>query len=329
MDVKTCSKGTVIFEEGDMGRTMYEVVSGVVGIFADYGKETEQKLVELKQGEVFGEMAVIEDFPRSATAVAMEDTELYEIPGIALNAYFAEKPEMIMAILRHLSTRVRDLTKDYSEVCNTINEAKGIQGNYEAESESLWTKLLKFAGIYKSSSLADPVAVELPRRAKGNDEGYAQRVMSYSKDGLIFRENDPSPCMYYIQEGEVGIYTGYGTAASKMLTKLHVGDFFGEMGMIENLPRSASAVAIGERTIVELIYPENLAELFQKNPARIMMMMDHLSFRLRKLTADYMRACKTAAEMAEANEDNLELPAETRAWIEYYTMLSMNGIAYY
>ena len=329
LDKKKYQKGETIFLQGEMGHTMYEVLSGKVGIFLSYGEEDEQKLVEVGPGESFGEMALIEGLPRSATAVAMEDTLAVEIPGEALAAYFKEKPDEIIYMMRRLSDRLRDLTRDYNEVCAAISEARGLRET--KPSESFWTRLKKFAGIY--TKMRDAADVEMPklvRRSAPHAAGFVQHTMSFGEGDVIFRENDESECMYDIHRGVVGIYSGYGTPGQNLLTKLSENQFFGEMGMIEQAPRSATAVALEEGTVVELIYPAQLSNLFQKNPDKVMLILDHLSSRLRGMTSDYLRACKTAAEIQESGGDDfLSIPAETRAWIEYYTMLNQNGIGWY
>ena len=79
MKTKQYQKGEVIFRQGDYARTMYDVLSGSVGIFVAYETENEKQLTTLSPGQFLGEMGMIDAFPRSATAVAMEDgTQLQE-----------------------------------------------------------------------------------------------------------------------------------------------------------------------------------------------------------------------------------------------------------
>ena len=66
-------KGEIIFREGDPGHSMYDINWGTVGIFTGYGTPEERKLAELRSEDVFGEMGILDQAPRSATAVALED----------------------------------------------------------------------------------------------------------------------------------------------------------------------------------------------------------------------------------------------------------------
>ena len=62
--------GKVVFREGDIGHTFFQIVEGTAGVYLHYGEADQRKLNELKAGQYFGEMAVIEIWPRSATVVA-------------------------------------------------------------------------------------------------------------------------------------------------------------------------------------------------------------------------------------------------------------------
>ena len=116
------SAGTVIFREGESGATMYVIRRGCVGIFINYGGSQEKKLTELVSGQCFGEMGVIESDLRSATAVALEYTEVDEVAGDEIEAYFKEHPDQMMRLMRQFSSRLRSLTQKYIDACGTIEE---------------------------------------------------------------------------------------------------------------------------------------------------------------------------------------------------------------
>ena len=73
MSVKEFKKNEIIFKQGDFSPVMYDILAGQVGIFAAYGTENEKQITVLGEGQLLGEMGLIEAYPRSATAVAMED----------------------------------------------------------------------------------------------------------------------------------------------------------------------------------------------------------------------------------------------------------------
>lgn len=68
---------------------------------------------------------------------------------------------------------------------------------------------------------------------------------------ILFRDGDPPDYVYLIKEGEIEISKGEGTK-KKVLAVLKEGDFLGEMGVIDGSPRSATAAAITEASLITL-----------------------------------------------------------------------------
>ena len=101
--------------------------------------------------------------------------------------------------------------------------------------------------------------------------------------------------MYAVHGGSVGIYINYGTEEEKKITSLFADSFFGEMGLLLDEPRSATAVVEEDNTLLECIRKEDLETLYRENPVKVYMIVSHLSHRLRQLTREYVRACAVAA----------------------------------
>lgn len=292
MTEKQFKKGDIIFREGDTGDTLYQINEGTVAIIAGYGESDEKQLVELGKGKFFGEMAAIEAYPRSATAVAQDDVKVLEIGCNEIGDYFKNDPDRIMDIMKSLGGRLRDLTVDYAEVGDTIKELAGADG---AEKRSgLVDKIKKFAGVYKRTKSADSISQESLRKLSqsGHSDGFTTKVETYKKGTVIFKEGETGDCMYDIHFGTIGIFKNYGTAEEKLLTKLSTDQFFGELGMIDNVKRSGTAVVLDDDTTLEIITPADLKNLFSQNPPKVEMILEHVSYRLRKLTKEYMGACK-------------------------------------
>ena len=148
VEVKQFSKGSVIFREGVLGSTMYEVLDGTVGIFVGYGREDEKKLTELERGRIFGEMAAIEARPRSATAVALTDVSVQEISRSDFQEYFSGNPDKLLEIMRGMTRRIRELTVDYQEVCATIGAWKDADSRGAEQDQGLMSRLRRFAQIF-------------------------------------------------------------------------------------------------------------------------------------------------------------------------------------
>jgi len=151
-DIQTYKKGQFIFKEGDEANCMYDIHWGTVGIYAHYGTKQEKLLTKLHSEEFFGEMGLVDLEPRSATAVALEkDTKVEIITGEAFGSFLQERPAKVLMIMQHMSQRIRDLTKDYLEVCGTVAEAVDTEKTGKAKSDGLLEKLKKFNDIYQES----------------------------------------------------------------------------------------------------------------------------------------------------------------------------------
>ncbi len=86
------------------------------------------------------------------------------------------------------------------------------------------------------------------------------------KDGeVIFWEGEPGVGMYVVQEGEVGIYRDFAKCGQKELARMRAGDFFGEMALLEDDCRSATAVAGGTTHLLSLIHAD-LFDLIGRKP---------------------------------------------------------------
>src|SRR5262249_33898626 len=81
-------------------------------------------------------------------------------------------------------------------------------------------------------------------------------VRHYADGEVIFGQGDPSLGMYVIKGGTVRIIRDIPSAQPKILAELTAGEFFGEVGLVDDEPRSASAVAQGETEVIGFFKPE-------------------------------------------------------------------------
>jgi len=102
-----------IFREGDAGDGFYVVKDGMVEISAGIGQNSRQVFSQVGPGEMFGEMAVIDDKPRSASALAKEETIVYFVSRDDLLALVEHSPSLAMALLREVSHRLRQFDRQY------------------------------------------------------------------------------------------------------------------------------------------------------------------------------------------------------------------------
>lgn len=100
--------GSMIFSQGDNGDSMYIVESGDINIHLPGDASRRISLKDIARGEYFGELALFDEKPRSASALATTDTVLLELQRRTLEGYLENRPKVALAILRTLSERLRE-----------------------------------------------------------------------------------------------------------------------------------------------------------------------------------------------------------------------------
>ena len=100
--------GATIFKEADPGGKLYFIVSGTVKIYRDSVGEQRKILASFGINEVFGEISIFDDLPRSASAVTSENCDLLSISAPELNKLLAYNTGLAVRLLREL---VRNLSK--------------------------------------------------------------------------------------------------------------------------------------------------------------------------------------------------------------------------
>ena len=104
---RTLVSGDVLFYEGDRGESAYVVESGVIEI-RHFKDESYITLAELKEGTLFGEIALIDKRPRSATAIATSDTVVKEINKDNFLEYLKSSPDIAFEIMQRLAGYARN-----------------------------------------------------------------------------------------------------------------------------------------------------------------------------------------------------------------------------
>jgi len=112
---------------------------------------------------------------------------------------------------------------------------------------------------------------------------------NYQAGDAIFRESEESEAAFLIVSGEVRIVKGYDSPEAKELAVVGAGEYIGEMGAIDNQPRSASAVAVGP-VVCAPVRPEEFMDMLRRNPDEAIDLLKILFERLReanRLLAQY------------------------------------------
>ena len=119
--------GEFIFEEGEIGNVAYVVVEGTVEICKTSGGEL-LVLQELKKDALFGEMAIIDKSPRSASARAATDAVVREVNDKALMAHIKKAPDVALNMMYRLASYVRTSNKNLESSVFESGPAVGKEG---------------------------------------------------------------------------------------------------------------------------------------------------------------------------------------------------------
>ena len=195
-----------IIVQGEIGDAFYLIVSGMVAIEIE-DEFGQSRIVDiLTTGHSFGEVALIENIPRTATARAISPVNLF----VLHRKYFKEF--------------VRDWAGGTERITDVIRTSKLL--------------------------MASPLFSYLPpsrmRAVIGRFE-----ASSYGPGDMIFNQGDPGDRVYMVKEGQVEIerMEEGKTAFTKTLGR---GDWFGEIALVRNMPRTASVKSISQSTLLSL-----------------------------------------------------------------------------
>jgi CRP-like cAMP-binding protein len=112
--------GQEIFKEGDQGDGVYVVKEGLVEISGLVGPKARHVFSRVAPGDIFGEMAVLDQKTRSACAVARGNAVVYFIPRADMLRLVERSPGLALALLREISQRLREFNRQYvAEVLQT------------------------------------------------------------------------------------------------------------------------------------------------------------------------------------------------------------------
>jgi len=124
---------------------------------------------------------------------------------------------------------------------------------------------------------------------------------NYEDGDVIFREDDSGDCMYYISKGKVNISRNSSESAVHIAT-LEEGEIFGEMSLFDRLPRSATATAYGEITLLTIDKKKFFTSV-SRDPTLAFKILEAMSMRTRRLNAEYMKARNRKFEILQVALD--------------------------
>lgn len=119
-ELRKMAEGTTVFIENMPGESLFLVRKGTIRISKMFAEGDEKTLVVLGPEDIFGEMAIVDGLPRSATARVAEEAELISLKKQDFEKLSAENPALALKLLGKISTvfsgRVREANDEYREM---------------------------------------------------------------------------------------------------------------------------------------------------------------------------------------------------------------------
>tara|TARA_B100000029_G_scaffold513085_1_gene611559 strand:- start:18801 stop:19451 length:651 start_codon:yes stop_codon:yes gene_type:complete len=128
---------------------------------------------------------------------------------------------------------------------------------------------------------------------------------NYSLDDFVFKNRAPGEGMYIIMNGEIKITIGTRTGDENVLANLKKGDFFGELALFDDEPRSANAIAIEDSHLIGF-FTADLLSLQERNPE----MANKILFNLGGMLGERLRSTNRLLIEAQKGSDSNEETAD-------------------
>ncbi|WP_235281896.1 ATP-binding protein [Methyloterricola oryzae] len=134
--------GTVLFREGDSGDHWYCILAGDIRVHAKGNTEIDREITVFHAGDTFGELALLDGNPRSATATCISPCRLFLVPQEVFLLLLGSSPAMLTVMLRRLVTKIR---YDTEQILETELEKEHIRAEQEAARRRAMSQLV--AGV--------------------------------------------------------------------------------------------------------------------------------------------------------------------------------------
>ncbi len=302
------TKGSVIYFEGDHEERIFIMQQGAVLLSSTDIESGLPVAEQVKAGEFFGVKSALGHFAREETATALVPTIAVALTVQEFETLFSNNKALIMKMLRVFSNQLRQIHKKTESTLNNITEDQKsgmltvAKSFYDEEMyRSACDVYLKFLTRYPNCVEKEEVA-KLYADAKLRKEKMAARsgrpsamdsnedssvsnsslkvfelpaferfAKTYEPGQVIISEYEPGDCFYLIQSGNVQLVKCVN-GTSKNLDILKPGEFFGEMAILDNSPRSATCMAVGNVKCLEF-NKENFELLITGNPQMALLLL--------------------------------------------------------
>ena len=245
---ETVPEGRFFFTENEMSNKMYLLIEGEANI-----RRGSRSLDVIKQDEIFGEMSAVTHHPRSAGVVARTPCRALSLDARQFRRAIEQTPEFGLMLMNIMVTRLR-LTVSMLSMTRSLPDWKGV-GETRVFDDRLLSALTR---------------------------AFQERAsLHYPAGKVIMKEDEGGVFMYVVLKGRVAISVG-----SQVVEKVGQGGVFGEMALVEQATRAASAVAESDCILLP-VNRNDLLDVIKNRPEIGLSLMRAVAERLRHMDSGY------------------------------------------
>jgi len=183
-------EGQEVFQEGSSGDAIYVVKQGLIEICVNQGGAA-QVLSKAEPGDFFGEMAVLEQKGRSASAIAREASVCYRLPREGILKLVEDSPPLALSLLRQISSRLRDSNQQYlNEVLQA--ERLAIVGRFARSIVHDLKNPLNIIGLTAEIAGMSNSTIAMRQQAVATIRSQIDRISELVSDILDFTQGTPT-----------------------------------------------------------------------------------------------------------------------------------------
>ena len=285
------NKGAYITIEGKSADLFYIIRSGRVRIEKDLEIPEEEDDSILKPGDFFGVVSTMSNHAHIDNAVALDDCTLITVRSDQYSLLIERNTPVAMKMINGFSRQVRLLDQALTRL--TFKSSVEVDerhlfhvGEYYARQNQFNQAFYAYYKYCITNPNGTNVATAKQRMAR--IKPYAKTanlnpdttkfIRQYPKDTMLFAEGESGPELFIIQKGSIRI-TKIVNNNEVLLALLKSGDIFGEMALLENKPRSASAIA-HEDSVLMAVNRANFKGMVVEQPKVISRLTSSLAERI-------------------------------------------------
>ena len=279
----------IILEGEKKSQQFYIIKEGRINLKKDFPVAGEKASEVIGPGDFFGVVSAMSQLPQIESALSLTPVVLIAVSFTKFGELIQKNSPLAMKIIRYFSKKLRQFDdKNPGTRPTSISSPDNLNIIYNL-AEYYINLDQKQAAIYMLQSyLKHSPEGEFVKEAKnklnelGAKELFSEEAKGtnrvFEKDQMVFCENEPGNDLYIVQRGKIRI-TKLINNAEVQLNIMKPGDIFGEMALLENKPRSASASALEEAELL-VINKQNFEVMTQKQPQLMTRIITILSERI-------------------------------------------------